>query len=49
MRSKGMGLWGALAALGAFFKRLHTSGARLKIFDRKWRKSLGENEIFAQK
>ena len=36
MRSKGMGFWGALGALGAFFKRLHTSGTRLKIFGQKW-------------
>ena len=36
---KGMGGWGALEALGAFFKRLHTSGTRLKFFGRKWRKS----------
>ena len=36
MRSKGMGVWGALGAFGAFFKRLHTSGTRLKIFGQKW-------------
>ena len=41
MRSKGMGFWGALGALGAFFKRLHTSGTRLKIFGQKSPKLVG--------
>ena len=41
VRSKGMGFGDALGTLGAFFKRLHTSGTRLKIFAEKWPKSWG--------